>query len=153
MDAAAAFLSVRPRSEAETRRRLIKLGYPEPLVEEVVVRLIEMHYLDDEDFARAWVQSRDRSRPRGSAGLRRELLLKGVARDTIDTVLAEREESAPEQEADLSAARALLARRRAALDREQDHVRRRQKAYALLARNGFDPDVCRTAVNEALALP
>ena len=93
MEAAAAFLGPRPRSEAETRVRLLKLGYPEPLVEEVLVRLIEMHYLNDEAFARAWVESRDRARPRGSAGLKRELMIKGVARDTIDTVLAEREQT------------------------------------------------------------
>jgi regulatory protein len=126
---------------------LLKLGYPEVLVDEVVIRLIEMSYLDDEAFARAWVESRDRSRPRGSAGLKRELLLKGVARDTIDIVLAEREQGAPEADPDMSAARALLARRFAALEREPDERRRRQKAYALLARNGFDADVCREAVN------
>jgi len=126
---------------------LLKLGYPEPLVEEVLVRLIEMSYLDDEAFARAWVESRDRSRPRGSAGLKRELMVKGVARDTIETVLAEREHAAPEDDADMGAARALLARRAATLKREPDESRRRQKAYALLARNGFGADICRDAVN------
>jgi len=153
MEAAAAFIGARPRSEAETRGRLLKLGYPEVLVDEVLIRLIEMNYLDDEAFARAWVDSRDRSRPRGSAGLKRELLLKGVARDTIDTVLAEREKVAPEADPDMSAARALLARRGAALEREPDERRRRQKAYALLARNGFDADVCREAVDAELPRP
>ena len=126
---------------------MLKLGYPEPLVDEVLVRLIEMSYLDDEAFARAWVESRDRSRPRGSAGLKRELMLKGVSRDTIDTVLAERERAAPDDDPDMAAARALLARRAAALEREPDERRRRQKAYALLARNGFGADICREAVN------
>ena len=126
---------------------MLKLGYPEPLVEEALVRLIEMNYLDDEAFARAWVESRDRSRPRGSAGLKRELMIKGVARDTIETVLAEREDAAPDSDADMGAARALLARRAAAFLREPDENRRRQKAYALLARNGFGPDICREAVN------
>ena len=36
MDAAAAFLSVRSRSVTETRRRLHHLGYPDPLVENVI---------------------------------------------------------------------------------------------------------------------
>ena len=126
---------------------MLKLGYPAPLVEEALVRLIEMNYLDDEAFARAWVESRDRSRPRGSAGLKRELMIKGVARDTIETVLAEREDAAPDSDADMGAARALLARRAAAFLREPDENRRRQKAYALLARNGFGPDICREAVN------
>ena len=63
MEAAAAFLAVRPRSVAETSRRLKRLGYPVALVDDVVTRLIEMDYLDDATFARSWLESRDRARP------------------------------------------------------------------------------------------
>lgn len=145
MDAAATFLGVRPRSVAETRQRLKHLGYPPPLVEDVVARLIEMDYLDDEKFARAWIESRDRARPRGELALRRELALKGIARDVVDDVLVDRSEHATGQDPNLAAALALLGRRRSSLEREADPARRRQKAYALLARNGFDPETCRTA--------
>ena len=146
MEAAAAFLAVRPRSVGETRRRLRHLGYPEPLVETVVDRLVEMEYLDDEAFARAWVESRDRARPRGEGALRRELALKGVARETVDAVLGERAgEGNDATGIDAVAAARLLERRRASLEREPDPQRRRQRAYALLARNGFDPQVCRQA--------
>jgi regulatory protein len=151
MEAAAAFLAVRPRSVSETSKRLVKQGYPQSLVDEVVTRLIEMSYLDDEQFARAWVESRDRAKPRGSTGLRRELALKGVPRDVIGVVMAERDESAAAEDPDLVAAMALLDRKTPALNREPDPRRRRQKAYALLARNGFDPDTCRAAVNTQLA--
>jgi regulatory protein len=145
MEAAAAFLGVRPRSVAETSRRLRHLGYPVALVETVVVRLVEMEYLDDGSFARAWVESRDRARPRGENALRRELALKGVPRTTIDEVLAERAGPGQAGEPDRAAALALLERRRGALGREADPRRRRQKAYALLARNGFAPEVCASA--------
>ncbi len=180
MEAAAAFLAVRPRSAAETGRRLRHLGYPPDLVDAVRVRLTELGYLDDEAFARAWVESRDRARPRGESALRRELALKGIDREIVDAILAGRSaDGAPvagraataadlarrsaggasaeapdvpgapaleRQSPDLAAAEHLLARRRAAIDREPDPRKRRQKAYALLARNGFDPDTCREAV-------
>ena len=149
MDAAAAFLSVRPRSVAEVRRRLRHLGYRHELVEQAVERLVEFGYLDDEAFARGWVESRDRARPRGEAALRRELSLKGVDRATVDALLEERSgqrtgdpASAGAGGADRAAAERLLARRRATLEREQDPVKRRQKEYALLARKGFDPKTC-----------
>src|SRR5215204_1953961 len=138
MDAAAVFLSVRPRSVTETRKRLHHLGYPDELVETVIDRLIEMEYLDDAAFARAWVESRDRARPRGETALRRELSLKGVPRDVVDEVMVERIEGAADGDPNQSAAAALLNRRRSALKRELDPARRRQKAYGLLARNGFD---------------
>ena len=44
---------------------------------------------------------------------------------------------------DRDAARRLLARKAASLGRDPDPRRRRQKAYGLLARNGFDPGICR----------
>jgi regulatory protein len=149
MDAAAAFLAVRPRSVAETSRRLRRLGYPGPLVEEVVTKLIEVDYLDDEAFARAWVESRDRARPRGELALRRELAHKGIDRQVADEVLAARTDGIG-GEIDLAAALKLLDRRRSSLEREADPVKRRQKAYALLARNGFDPDTCRSATSRWL---
>jgi regulatory protein len=149
MEAAAAFLTVRPRSIEETRRRLRHLGYPHALVDKVVDQLVEMGYLDDRAFARAWIESRDRVRPRGENALRRELALKGVSREVVDEVLADRDGLSPETAADLRAALHLLERRRSALEREPDPNRRRQKAYALLARNGFDPETCREAAQAA----
>ncbi len=143
MEAAAALLATRQRSVAETRRRLRHLGYQHALVEDVLQRLVDMGYLDDEVFARTWVESRDRARPRGEGALRRELELKGVAADTVSAVLEERSERADSDGADADAARRLLDRRRATFEREQNVFRRRQKAYALLARNGFDPEICR----------
>ncbi len=162
MEAAATFLAVRSRSVQETRRRLTHLGYRAGMVDDVIERLLAMQYLDDATFARAWVESRDRSRPRGENALRRELFLKGVERETIVAVLAARAEAQPDdarvEEAhilggsstdvasvDRAAAERLLERRRAALFREPDLRKRRQKAYALLARNGFDPQVCQEA--------
>jgi regulatory protein len=147
MEAAAAFLSVRPRSVAETGRRLRHLGYPPALVDGVIERLIEMNYLDDATFAQAWVESRDRARPRGEAALRRELALKGVPRPVIDEVLAGRVGKGDGQDPNTTAAVALLERRRSALARETDPRRRRQKAYSLLARNGFDPEIAREAAS------
>lgn len=153
MEAAAAFLALRPRSVAETRRRLRDLGYPPDLNEQVLERLVRVGYLDDRAFARAWVESRDRVHPRGSLALRQELLLKGVTREIADEILAERAEvlahpeaaTAGDEGADLLAARRLLERKASVIARETDPRRRRQKAYALLARHGFPPDVCRRA--------
>ncbi len=153
MEAAAAFLAVRSRSVEETLRRLHHLGYPRPLCDHVIDRLITLGYLDDVAFARAWVESRDRVRPRGATALRRELQLKGISDDTIRAILDERAEAvvgepagavtAEVLTADREAALRLLDRRGSTLRREVDPRRRRQKTYALLARNGFAPDICR----------
>jgi len=157
LEAAARFLEARSRSVAEVRRRLGRAGYRPELVEGAIARLTELGMLDDEAFGRAWVESRDRARPRGEIALRRELALKGVDRAMVDELLAERRDGAPtaadDGEAvsvDLAAARRLLARNERALARVADPRVRRQRAYALLARNGFDPDTCRQASAELI---
>lgn len=164
MESAAAFLAVRPRSVSETRRRLRQLGYGAEVVEEVLGRMLELEFLDDASFARAWVESRDRARPRGEMALRRELAQKGVDRALVDEVLSERGAAraglaergvaetgeAARESVDEVAARRLMERRLPALLREADPRRRRQKAYALLARNGFDPETCRAIIAAVL---
>src|SRR3954451_13676225 len=85
--AGARFLEARPRSVSEVRRKLTRLGYRPGLVTATVDRLAELGFLDDEAFARAWVDARDRAKPRGEHALRRELGLKGVERSLVDGVL------------------------------------------------------------------
>lgn len=146
------FLEARSRSVAEVRRRLTTAGYRTELVEDAIGRLSELGVLDDEVFARLWVESRDRARPRGERALRDEMRLKGIDRELVDTVLTERREGSepadPDQPGKLAspdrvAAERLIERQRRALDRIVDPRRRRERAYALLARNGFDPEICR----------
>ncbi len=148
LEAAFRFLEARQRSTAEVRRRLSTAGYRPELVDGAVARLVELEMLDDEAFARTWVESRDRAHPRGEHALRRELALKGIDRETASAALRDRatgEADGSEAPDDLAAAK-LLERNARALARVADPRARRQRAYALLARHGFAPDVCRSAV-------
>ena len=163
LDAALRFLEVRSRSVAEVRRRLTSAGYRPELVESAIARLLDLGMLDDAEFARLWVESRDRAHPRGEHALLIELRQKGIEATVITATLkarrevAVRWEDAPAADADVAAdemiapspspdevaARRLLARHARSLARVEDPRQRRQRAYALLARNGFGPDVCR----------
>lgn len=157
------FLEARARSVEEVRRRLGDAGYRTELIAATLDRLRGIGLLDDELFARSWIESRDRARPRGEMALRRELSQRGVGRAEIAAALAARPEQAEEQveeqaeagfapaedgqpsgSPDEAAARRLIERRRRDLDRIGDPRKRRERAYALLARHGFDPEVCRT---------
>lgn len=142
--AAARFLEARSRSVTELRRRLTGAGYRPGLVEGAIERLLELGMLDDRAFAEAWIASRDRARPRGERVLRQELVQKGIDRSLIHELLEERRtgEEGEATEPDLEAARRLLERNARSLARVADPRQRRARAYALLARNGFDPDVC-----------
>jgi regulatory protein len=166
LEAAARFLEARSRSVMEVRRRLTGAGYRTELVEGAIERMLELGMLDDEAFARAWVESRDRARPRGERAIREELRVKGIDRAVIDQVLEDRRSrvggmggSTAELGAespinpDRDSAKRLLAKHRRALDRVADPRQRRQRAYALLARNGFDPETCREVAATVAADP
>jgi regulatory protein len=153
LEAAARFLEARARSVAEVRRRLGSAGYRADLVQEAITRLTDLGMLDDATFARAWIESRDRARPRGERALSEELRLRGVDRTVIAEALDERREAImsggldegdAQPSADEAAASRLLERNARMLARIADSRARRQRAYALLARNGFDPSVCAT---------
>jgi regulatory protein len=163
LEAALRFLEVRQRSVVEVRRRLVISGYRDDLVEGAIRRLGDLGILDDEAFTAAWVESRDRARPRGERALQAELRQKGIDSATIARTLDQRrgqdngDGAGPS--ADETAARRLLDRRASALRRVADPRARRQRAYALLARNGFGSDICRDVAaawlreGEALAGP
>jgi regulatory protein len=150
--AALRFLEARQRSVVEVRRRLTGAGYRADLVEGAISRLTNLGILDDEAFGRTWLESRDRARPRGANALRRELLLKGLDRGLADALLEAREAEGQPGAVDAAAADRLVARHAHALARIADPRVRRQRAYALLARNGFDPETAARAA-QAVATP
>jgi regulatory protein len=157
-EAALRFLEARQRSVTEVRRRLTQAGYREDLITGALVRLGDLGMLDDQLFAKAWVESRDRARPRGERALRMELRQKGIDPETVARALADRhqplaEAGEPAMSAEEDAARRLLARHARMLDRLADPRARRQRAYAILARHGFDPDVSRSVAAAWLAGP
>ena len=143
LDAALRFLEARQRSVHEVRRRLTGAGYRAELVDAAIARLGDLGVLDDAAFAQAWVESRDRAHPRGARALRQELRVKGVEASIAEAVLDERTSDREDATPDVVAAERLLARSARTLARLADPRARRQRAYALLARNGFDSEVAR----------
>ena len=57
--------------------------------DEIVSKLREYKYIDDESFARSFVQSRMRNKPRGRSVLIGELMAKGVSKEIAETVCGE----------------------------------------------------------------
>ncbi|MSU76193.1 hypothetical protein EXS54_01845 [Patescibacteria group bacterium] len=126
------YVSRRPHSEAELRTKLGKKDYDEAHIDDALVRLNELGYLDDEAFARQWIA--ERGTARGQRLLQMELRRKGVADAIIEQVLAE---DTPDE---LSHAKDLATKRLSRLSGQPPAVvRRRLTDY--LARRGYSYDV------------
>jgi regulatory protein len=95
---AAKLLSAKSRSIAELRELLLqRQGASKAHVEEVLARLTEYGYLNDERFAIGYASAKVRQRPIGRQRLKRDLTLKKVSKETadeaLDMVFAETSES------------------------------------------------------------
>lgn len=77
------YLSYRPRSEAEVTGNLRKHKTEDIHIENVMERLRNSNLVNDEEFARLWVENRADFRPRGRYALRMELIRKGLTEDNI----------------------------------------------------------------------
>jgi regulatory protein len=131
-------ISRRPQSIAEIRTKLHRKQTQTRVIEKVIERLQSANLLDDQSFARAWVDNRQSFRPRGSRALRMELRNKGVATEIIDTVL----ENFDDEDAAYQAAEKAYPRYRS-LPPEIGE----QRLLAYLARRGFIYGMCRKVVD------
>lgn len=57
--------------------------------DEIVKKLKEYKYIDDESYARSFIQSRMRNKPRGKTVLMGELMSKGVSKDISEMVCSQ----------------------------------------------------------------
>ncbi|MEA4943701.1 MAG: regulatory protein RecX [Propionicimonas sp.] len=136
-------LTVRPRSHAELQAAMARKGVPDEAATEVLERFTDVGLIDDAAFARAWVDSGTR-RVRGRRVLARELATKGIDRELITEVLAERSGD-EEWEAALG-----FARRKAQTMTGLDRQTRFRRLSGALARRGFGTDVVLAVVKEVL---
>lgn len=87
MNKAFDYLSRRNHSVKELKNKLIKKFSAGYLIEKTIKRLKELGYLNDEIFAREWIESRLKNNPKGRILIRRELLAKGVEIGSVEKIL------------------------------------------------------------------
>jgi regulatory protein len=142
------FLTIRNRSEKEIRDYLTKKNAAPGIIDKIVVFLTEKKFLNDEAFARSWILSRARLKPKGKMLLQIELRQKGINDDLIKKVLSEGQEEIPDE---LEQAKILIVHRMEkvrGLPRQEIY----QKVGGFLARRGFSWDITKKAIDSYLQL-
>jgi regulatory protein len=139
VNSALLLLTTRPRSIKEIRTRLKQKGYSAPAIDAAIEKAEGWNYVDDEAFARFWVENREANRPRGRRLLEQELRDKGVDREIVRNVIDEA--GINEIEAATELARSKL---RSYAKLEPEVARRRLAGF--LARKGYNFDVVKHAL-------
>ncbi|WP_408899271.1 regulatory protein RecX [Nocardioides sp. R1-1] len=137
-------LSIKARSRRELEERLARRNVPEDVMDRLLDRFEEVGLVDDEAFARAWVEGRQRSRGLARTALAVELRRKGVAEETAKSVLAEVDPDEEEENARLLVRKKVRSMRGV---EEQVAVRR---LVGMLARKGYPPGVAYAVVRDEL---
>lgn len=135
-------LTAQARTRHELDQALRRRNVPDDVAASVLDRLEDVGLVNDEVFARDWVESRQRRRHLSRSALRRELQAKGVGREHIDDALA-----TIDGVDELEAARALVATK-AVATRGLDPLVRYRRLAGALSRRGFGSGIIATVLDE-----
>jgi regulatory protein len=137
-------LTGRARSRKELRERLARKAVPDELAERLLDRFTDVGLVDDEAFARSWVDSRQRSRGLSRRALAQELRRKGVDDEAAGAALDDLD---PQRERETAHA---LVRKRLRSLRGVDQVTATRRLAGLLARKGYPAGLAYAVVREEL---
>ncbi len=122
-----AYVARRQRSEWELHDYFRRKGYDEEVGKQIIEKLQRFGLVDDEKFARSWVENRRLLKPISKRRLTQELRQKRIANDTIDLVLQEDETD------ELATLKELVVKRRKQTKYQDD-----MKLMQYLAGRGFN---------------
>jgi len=137
-------LEDQPRSRAELAEALAKKHVPAEIAVALLDRFEEVGLINDADFARQWVQSRQRTRGLAPRVLAMELRRKGVDDEIIGDVLGELDP------ADAREAAHRLVQKKLRSMASLDDTTRIRRLTAMLARKGYAPQLAFDVVREEL---
>lgn len=135
-------LTAAPRTRAQLSKAMTRRGVPDEVAETVLDRFEQVRLVDDEDFARQWVQTRHAGRGLARRALRYELRERGVADETVQAAIGEIDDAS-----ELEAARGLVRRRLPGM-RADDPTRRTRRLAGMLARKGYSTSVAFQAIRD-----
>jgi regulatory protein len=133
------YLNRRDRTVLEMRRHLEGKELDPATVDAAVAELGEGGWLDDAGFAERFADDKRRLEGWGAERIERRLIERGVPRDVVRDALGE-----GDRESELEGALTVL---RGRFPARADHdPRERRRAFGVLVRKGYDPDLAADAL-------
>jgi len=139
-------LTGQARSRSELADRLARRNVPDEVAGPLLDRFEEVGLIDDEAFARSWIDSRQRTRGLARRALAQELRRKGVDDETAREALAEVDPASEEE-----TARALVRKKLRSM-RGLEHAVAARRLAGMLARKGYPAGLAFAVVRSELDL-
>ncbi len=138
------FFSYRPRSERELQDWFTKKQVGEELQKLLTQKLKDLGYLNDEEFARWWIEQRVTFKPVGKRLLIMELRQKGITQEIIAELL----DSYITKDTEKELARRMVEKKLKSL-KHLSGLELKQKLVAALGRRGFSWETIKEVVDPA----
>jgi len=145
LDRAMKYLSGRLHSGQELSRKLLRQEYSQAMIDEVLVELRRLGYVNDERFAKTKALSAAQHKHHGPRRAMMELMKAGVKREVAQGAVAEVYESND----NVAEARKLAHKQAARLKKLHPQVARR-RLVGMLQRRGFDYDSIKPVIEEVI---
>jgi regulatory protein len=143
------YLSFRPRSEKEMRDYLTKKKCDNTTSKRIIESLKRTKFIDDEEFARRFVEQRTKIKPKANRVIKYELKQKGIVKELIDQLFEDKEES---KTSDFSKALDLAERKMPRYAKIEDKRKVYEKLGRYLASKGFDWDTVKEVIDRVLKI-
>lgn len=140
------YLSYRSRSEKEIRDYLIKKKASSVDSERIIIKLKEQKFLDDKEFAKLWIESRSKVKPKALRIIKLELKQKGISKELIEELLEETKDLKSDFDKALD-----LGKRKMPRVKNLERQKIYEKMGRFLASKGFDWDTVKKVIDQLLA--
>ena len=137
------FISYRMRSCWEVEEKLKKKGFLQNTIKTVITDLKRINYLNDVEFARAFVEARLTHNPKGKFLLKGELQKKGVDKKIAEEVIEEKMSSEEEKRIARKLAERVWEKKK-----NLQKIKRKAQTYHYLARRGFSSSLIEKIIEE-----
>lgn len=139
------FCAYRDRSQKEVEEKLREMRMIPEAREEIIIKLMQDNFLNEERFARSFVRGKFRIKRWGRLKIIQELKIREISSPLIRIAMEEIEEH------EYVETLYQLAEKRMATLKESDIYKRKQKLVSHLLQKGYEPDLIYQVANEVMS--
>ena len=138
------FCAYRDRSHKEVEEKLGKMNMIPAAQEQIIIRLMQEDFLNEERFARSFVRGKFRIKKWGKIKIKQELKFREISAPIIKNALTEIDQQK------YIATLYELAEKKLKLLKEPDKFKKKRKLADFLLRKGYESNLVYEATNELL---
>jgi regulatory protein len=126
------YCAYRDRSQKEVEDKLIEMRMIPAAREEIIIKLMQENFLNEERFARSFVRGKFRIKKWGRYKIKQELKLKDISSPVIRLAMTEINES------DYKSTLYSVAEKKSSLIKETNPFKKKKKLYDFLSSKGYE---------------